>query len=1375
MAGKAEMALILSLVDEVTKTAKSIKGELESVGKTGQGLKGTLASVGTGLAKIGTAAVVGGIGLAVAGVTALGVASFRASEEITTAFDSMITQTGASGELLHQLQDDALAVFTTIPTSIDATTAVIGTLNQRLGVTGDAAQGLAKQLIQMGTDDAAQSAELYTRVLGDWGVATEDSAATLDKLFKASQLTGVGVDDLMGKVVQFGSPLRLMGFTLEESAAMFAKWEKEGVNGELVMGSLRIAAGKFAKETAEGSSVQMGGVKSMAEANIKLAELRENLAIATQRQSEFTDKTKASARMAMDKKIRDYASSITELEAAMAKGEFRTVKTDAASKSLGESLRETFTEIKNMTNGSDALAMGMEVFGARAGPDMVAAIREGRFEIEDLITAMGDSENAISKTAESWYGGFDLMQVASNKVKAALYPIGEAGEAAFGKVLAAAMPILDKLLAFAKTNIAPAIVTLGDALGQMVGGDLGGGLATLFGGETASTIMSVASAAQMLASVIGNIFGGGASLADMTSFMQAIMTIGTALGFTREQTAEFTKALFNVLSGARQVFDFLSANAIPIIAGVAAAILYTMVPAWVAQAAAAWAAVPAFLAAQAAMLPMIALVVAIGAAVALLVAAWMNDWGGIRTFLTEIWTNTLQPIFNTMVEWLQVNIPIALAALSAFWTGTLLPAIQAVWAFIQQNVIPLFQAIVSVYIAAFSLALTDLAGLWQNVLLPALQAVAGFITGSVVPAIQEAASWLGAKLTPIIERVAGWIDKAASSFGGLGISVQKVSTGIGKFAEWLSKITLPAWLTPGSPTPMENGLRGIAAALGPVVDQMFAFSKSMSGPQAENLKKIGSAFKDLAKGIDEIAGALSKLNSHTGPSTTMGDFGGWVDQFIAFATHAALSIDKVVVLIGYDRIHKLRLTARRLNEIIAAVLVDLSAIKERSFPDLDVWFRQLQDVFQRAVVVMNAIHGKWGLAVIDRAAQVAALVGQVLQILGTELGKAVPPPLTFEQTLADFLWGLGLAVDALVPYLSGLYVTLGGPVLNEAVKCAEALTAVVGVLGLATVITDLSKAEALLTTDFAPLIVALLAALLLATDLIVPMLDDIRVRWDETLGNASGAADAVTKVLGILGVDLTKIIPPPINFAAMLTGFLAALALGVDAIVPMLRNMRDYWSGPVLDDAAKTAEALGKVIGVLGLASVFAGLSDPKNAIKGNFLAMVTRLLTAMSSATDLLVPGLQAIRDKWGEALDKVADIAEVMKRVFTGVNDAQKAAIEFTSGGNINLGAFAARIAALNAASAAAVAGLAPAAPTATPTAPVVPGTPGAAATPAGGLDAAVIRDAIIEGIRGSELAIELSLVQDPNERARFSARLGRIENMFAEFVTKWEASNA
>jgi len=86
-----------------------------------------------------------------------------------------------------------------------------------------------------------------SRVFGDFSVASNKQAESLDYLFRASQATGVAVDNLASKMVQYGAPLRQIGFDFESSAAMLAKWEKEGVNTEAVLGSLKIALGKFAK------------------------------------------------------------------------------------------------------------------------------------------------------------------------------------------------------------------------------------------------------------------------------------------------------------------------------------------------------------------------------------------------------------------------------------------------------------------------------------------------------------------------------------------------------------------------------------------------------------------------------------------------------------------------------------------------------------------------------------------------------------------------------------------------------------------------------------------------------------------------------------------------------------------------------------------------------------------------------------------------------------------------------------------------------------------------------------------------------------------------------------------------------------------------
>ncbi|MBK8211575.1 MAG: phage tail tape measure protein [Rhodospirillales bacterium] len=82
------------------------------------------------------------------------------------------------------------------------------------------------------------------------------------------------------------------------------------------------------------------------------------------------------------------------------------------------------------------------------------------------------------------------------------------------------------------------------------------------------------------------------------------------------------------------------------------------------------------------------------AAVGLLAAAWVTDFGGIRTMVTEFWNTHLKPIFDMLVQWLQTNIPIAIGVLAGFWENTLKPALETVWLFIQENIFPIFVTVV---------------------------------------------------------------------------------------------------------------------------------------------------------------------------------------------------------------------------------------------------------------------------------------------------------------------------------------------------------------------------------------------------------------------------------------------------------------------------------------------------------------------------------------------------------------------------------------------------------------------------------------------------------------------------------------------------------
>jgi TP901 family phage tail tape measure protein len=245
-------------------------------------------------------------------------------------------------------------------------------------------------------------------------------------------------------------------------------------------------------------------------------------------------------------------------------------------------------------------------------------------------------------------------------------------------------------------------------------------------------------------------------------------------------------------------------------------------------------------------------------AVALLGAAWSTDFMGIQTTLTAFWVGTAQPILAQLVTWLSANVPSAVATVSAFFTSTLLPALQTIGAFIQNpimpilaflgnvalkevgaevsllgglwtgvlwpalqtivgflsgTVFPILSALANVYIAMSKKEVEALSGLWQKTLLPALASVGSFITSTVVPALESAGSTINTAVGPAVQAFTGWLGSATGGINGIVGAVQGAIRWLNNLADSISHLSLPSWMTPGSPTPWEIGLRGVTAAM----------------------------------------------------------------------------------------------------------------------------------------------------------------------------------------------------------------------------------------------------------------------------------------------------------------------------------------------------------------------------------------------------------------------------------------------------------------------------------------------------------------------------------------------------------------------------------
>lgn len=191
-----------------------------------------------------------GIGALTIPILALGKGLLDIGIEFDDAFDKIRIGTGQTGEVLASLEQSFRNVVASVPTDFDKASTAITTLAQRTGLTGVALETLAKQELELSRitkTDLNANIAASTRMFQDWSSSITSPVAAMDTLFKVFQQTGISVTRLAELVVQFGAPLRSLGFSFDEAAAMMGKFEKEGVNITTVLSAMRIGLAGFAK------------------------------------------------------------------------------------------------------------------------------------------------------------------------------------------------------------------------------------------------------------------------------------------------------------------------------------------------------------------------------------------------------------------------------------------------------------------------------------------------------------------------------------------------------------------------------------------------------------------------------------------------------------------------------------------------------------------------------------------------------------------------------------------------------------------------------------------------------------------------------------------------------------------------------------------------------------------------------------------------------------------------------------------------------------------------------------------------------------------------------------------------------------------------
>lgn len=163
--------------------------------------------------------------------------------------------------------------------------------------------------------------------------------------------------------------------------------------------------------------------------------------------------------------------------------------------------------------------------------------------------------------------------------------------------------------------------------------------------------------------------------------------------------------------------------------------------------------VPAILSVVVAIAPLIAAAAGLVLAVHALRKAWETDWGGIRTALIEFWDKTAKPAIKELVVWLEENIPRAIDKAKDFFINTLKPAMEDVWKWVKEKLIPTIGDLVDWLKTNIPKAMQTVQEFWNTVLKPALEALWEFIQDPVIPIIEKLYAWLNENIPIAFETV----------------------------------------------------------------------------------------------------------------------------------------------------------------------------------------------------------------------------------------------------------------------------------------------------------------------------------------------------------------------------------------------------------------------------------------------------------------------------------------------------------------------------------------------------------------------------------------------------------------------------------------------
>lgn len=259
------------------KSLDEYKAKMQELSKGLDNAGNKIDKVGKGITTLGKGASVASAGIVAAGTA--GVASYK---EVKVGLDNVIKATGATDEAAKGLETTYKNIASNSGDDFGVIGSTLGEVNTRFGFLDKKAEECTKTFLEfarINNTDATKSVQLVSRAMGDAGIKADDYKLILDQLTVAAQASGISIDKLTENLTKYGAPMRALGFDTKESIAIFASWEKAGVNTEIAFSGMKKAisnwssAGKDARKEFKKTLEEIGKCPDIASATTKAIEV----------------------------------------------------------------------------------------------------------------------------------------------------------------------------------------------------------------------------------------------------------------------------------------------------------------------------------------------------------------------------------------------------------------------------------------------------------------------------------------------------------------------------------------------------------------------------------------------------------------------------------------------------------------------------------------------------------------------------------------------------------------------------------------------------------------------------------------------------------------------------------------------------------------------------------------------------------------------------------------------------------------------------------------------------------------------------------------------------------------------------------------------